>query len=121
MKELLRTKHDYGLEVILVDNFSNIELTPCGSSTTCVPSQRALSVNSEQSSLMSTFFKGNELQLNLLRKTWSLTLAWKCGCDVMLRHAVSTSTLRSLFSVGGKVAPLHTIMGPSGPAGALKI
>ena len=53
-------KHDYGLEVILVVNFSNIELTPCGSSTTFVPSQRALSVNSEQSSLMSTFFKGNE-------------------------------------------------------------
>jgi hypothetical protein len=36
-------------------NFSNIELTPCGSSTTFVPSQRALSVKSEQSSLMSIF------------------------------------------------------------------
>jgi hypothetical protein len=37
-------------------NFSNIELTPCGSSTTFVPSQRALSVKSEQSSLMSIFY-----------------------------------------------------------------
>jgi hypothetical protein len=36
-------------------NFSNMEVTPCGSSTTFVPSQRALSVKSEQSSLISIF------------------------------------------------------------------
>jgi len=93
----------YGLGFILDVSFSRIELTPCGFSTTFVPSQRALSVKSEQSSLM------------------SMLLALKCGCDVMLLHAVSTSTLFSLFSVGGKVAPLHMIMGPSAPAGAVKI
>jgi hypothetical protein len=124
VKELLRMKHDYGLDVSLVDNFSIIELTPCGLSTICVPSQRALSVNSEQSSLMSTFFRGkenHEPQLDFTQRIWSLTLARNCGCVVMLRHAVITSMLRSLFSVGGKVAPLHMTMGPSGPAGALNI
>ena len=72
MKEQLRLKHDYGLEESLVDNFSNIELTPCGSRTTFVPSQRALSVNSEQSSFMSIFFKRKEireLQLSTSRRT----------------------------------------------------
>jgi len=82
-------------------NFSNIELTPCGSSTTFVPSQRALSVKSEQSSFI------------------SILLALKFGCDVMFLHAVSTSIFLSLFSVMGKVASLHMIMGPSAPAGAL--
>ena len=48
-----------------------------------------------------------------------LTLALKSGCDVIVLHAVSTSMFFSLFSVLGKVAPWHIIMGPSGPAGAL--
>lgn len=72
MKVLLRLRHDYGLEVILVDNFSNIEVTPCGLRTTFVPSQRALSVNSEQSSFMSIFFIGREIhepQLSPTRRT----------------------------------------------------
>ena len=48
-----------------------------------------------------------------------LTLALKSGCDVIVLHAVSTSMFLSLFSVGGKVTPLHIIMGPSAPAAAL--
>jgi hypothetical protein len=94
--------------------------TPCLSSTIFVPSHRALSVNSAHSSLMSIFYRRESARkkkdipladFHMEKKSILRTAALKCGCEVMLRHAASTSTLSSRCSVEGNVASLHIIIG----------
>jgi len=77
-----------------LDSAFKMEWTPWGSNTTFLPSQRALSVNSVHSSLMSA----------------SLYF----GFEVILRQALRTSTFWSLSVVFGKlVDPLHVMIEPS--------
>jgi len=75
------------LRLCFIVSESMMERTPCGSSTTFVPSHRALLENSEQSSAMSE-------SLN-------------CGVDVTVRHAWRISIFLSLAAVCGNADPSH--------------